>query len=117
MNKTNEKLIINQHGLMKAQEHAHLGSWYLNITTKEVEWTDELYKIYGFSPNLPPPPFTEHSKLCFLPKVGSCCLHLFPIQEKQAFRINWSLKQYASTVVTAGCGCWVKPSRTNKMKQ
>ena len=28
-----------------------------------MKWTRELYKMYGFSPELPPPPFTEHMKL------------------------------------------------------
>lgn len=53
----------NEIELIKAQEIAHLGSWYLNVETNEVVWTEELYKMYGFDPTLPPPPYTEHKKL------------------------------------------------------
>jgi PAS domain S-box-containing protein len=49
--------------LIKAQELAHLGSWYLDVQTNKVEWTKELYKMYGFDPSLPVPPYTEHMKL------------------------------------------------------
>jgi PAS domain S-box-containing protein len=49
--------------LKKAQEITHIGSWYLDLVTNQVEWTEELYKMYGFDPELPPPPYTEHQKL------------------------------------------------------
>ncbi len=48
--------------LKKAQEIAKLGSWYLNTTTGEVSWSEELYKMYGFDPNEPIPPYEEHAK-------------------------------------------------------
>ncbi|GAA3634066.1 chemotaxis protein CheB [Flavivirga jejuensis] len=49
--------------LKRIQEITHVGSWYMDIATNEVTWTLQLYKIYGFNPKLPPPPFTEHEKL------------------------------------------------------
>jgi PAS domain S-box-containing protein len=49
--------------LKEAQRIAHLGSWRLDLASNEVVWSEELYKIYGFDPRLPPPPYTEHSKL------------------------------------------------------
>jgi len=49
--------------LKEAQQIARLGSWRLDLTTNEVVWSEELYKIYGMDPKLPPPPYTEHSKL------------------------------------------------------
>jgi PAS domain S-box-containing protein len=58
-----EKAERNEIELVKAQEIAHLGSWYLNTETNEVTWTEELYKMYGFDPAMPPPPYTEHMKL------------------------------------------------------
>jgi len=58
-----EKLIKSENELKKAQQITHIGSWYLDIATNKVEWTEELYKMYGFDPELPPPPFTEHKKL------------------------------------------------------
>lgn len=58
-----EKAERNEMEIKKAQEIAHLGSWYLNVKTNEVVWTEELYKMYGFDPTIPPPPYTEHMKL------------------------------------------------------
>jgi PAS domain S-box-containing protein len=49
--------------LDKVQQITHIGSWYLDLVTNEVVWTEELYKMYGFDSNLPPPPYTEHMKL------------------------------------------------------
>ncbi|MDP3437825.1 MAG: PAS domain S-box protein [Bacteroidales bacterium] len=58
-----EKLIRSEKELQRVQEITHIGSWYLNIATNEVKWTEELYKMYGFDPKLPVPPYTEHQKL------------------------------------------------------
>jgi len=49
--------------LIIAQGVAKVGSWELDLKTNEVVWTEELYKMYGFDPTLPPPPFAEHRKL------------------------------------------------------
>ncbi|MCF8298323.1 MAG: PAS domain S-box protein [Saprospiraceae bacterium] len=56
LNKANEEL-------NKVQEITNIGSWHLDIATNEVVWSKELYKMYGFNPNLPVPPYTEHMKL------------------------------------------------------
>ncbi len=53
--------------LLASQKTAHLGTWRLNVLTNEVVWSEELYKMYGFDPTQPPPPYTEHMKL-FTPK-------------------------------------------------
>jgi PAS domain S-box-containing protein len=38
-------------GLLKrAQEIAHLGSWELDLRKKELTWSDEVYRIFGFEP-------------------------------------------------------------------
>jgi len=58
-----DKLLRSENELLKAQQIAHLGSWYLDLATDQVEWTEELYKMYGFDPALPPPPYNEHQKL------------------------------------------------------
>lgn len=49
--------------LQKAQSLSKIGSWYLDVRTNEVSWTEEIYRMYGFDVNLPPPPYTEHMKL------------------------------------------------------
>src|SRR5574337_37485 len=33
-----------------AQALAHLGSWSWDLTNGEVEWSDELYRIFGYAP-------------------------------------------------------------------
>jgi PAS domain-containing protein len=58
-----EELEQNRKQLLDSQSIAHLGTWRLDVKTKKVFWTEELYKIYGFDPKLPPPDYTEHMKL------------------------------------------------------
>ncbi len=58
-----EALRKSEKDLRKTQQIAHLGSWRLDLATNKVEWTEELYHMYGFDPALPPPPYTEHMKL------------------------------------------------------
>ncbi len=58
-----DELRRNQFGLAEAQRIAHLGSWHMDLATNEVFWSEELYKIYGFDPALPPPLYTESMKL------------------------------------------------------
>ncbi|MAU70695.1 MAG: histidine kinase [Pseudozobellia sp.] len=62
--KENEQaLTLKSEELAKAQEVARMGSWRLDVASNEVFWTEELYKMYGFDPKLPPPPYSEHQKL------------------------------------------------------
>jgi len=58
-----KELIRSEKELKRAQQITHIGSWYLDVSTNQVVWTEELYKMYGFDPALPPPPYTEHQKL------------------------------------------------------
>lgn len=56
---------LKQHvkDLLESQRIAHLGTWRLDLATGQVTWSEELYKMYGYDPALPPPPYTEHMKL------------------------------------------------------
>lgn len=36
--------------LLKAQQIAHLGNWDWNITTGDLAWSDEIYRIFGLTP-------------------------------------------------------------------
>jgi PAS domain S-box-containing protein len=40
-----------------------VGSWYIDTATNEVTWSKELYKMYGFNPDLPAPSFTKQHQL------------------------------------------------------
>lgn len=58
-----EALVVSQAELTRAQEITHVGSWFLDTISNKVRWTPELYKIYGFDPELPLPDYPEHKKL------------------------------------------------------
>ena len=47
----------------ESQKIAGVGTWRMDVKTNQVEWSDELYRMYGFDPALPPPPYTEQMKL------------------------------------------------------
>ncbi len=49
--------------LLESQRIAHLGTWRLDVETDQVFWSEELYKMYGFNPAFPIPPYAEHQKL------------------------------------------------------
>lgn len=38
-------------GLNKAQEMSHVGSWQVNMISGELNWTDEIYRIFGHEPS------------------------------------------------------------------
>lgn len=63
LTKAKEKAERKALELNNVQQITHIGSWYLDLATNEVSWTEELYKMYGFDSALPPPPYTEHMKL------------------------------------------------------
>jgi diguanylate cyclase (GGDEF)-like protein/PAS domain S-box-containing protein len=61
--KIERQLKLNMDDLVKSQEIAKVGTWRLDIDTNEVVWSQELYRMYGFDPTQPIPPYTEHMKL------------------------------------------------------
>ena len=61
--RSEEALRETERFLKSSQQIGRLGSWRLDLATNQVVWTDELYKMYGFDPTLPPPPYAEHMKL------------------------------------------------------
>jgi diguanylate cyclase (GGDEF)-like protein len=40
-----------------------LGSWYLDIETDKVTWSEELFRMQGLEPGLEPPPASTHHQL------------------------------------------------------
>jgi PAS domain S-box-containing protein len=42
-----EALRANEERLKLSQEVAHLGSWELDLTSKRLSWSDEVYRIFG----------------------------------------------------------------------
>lgn len=48
--KKNQELKKKNKTLNNIQDIAKLGSWELNAKTNKIEWSDEVYKIFGFKP-------------------------------------------------------------------
>lgn len=44
------KLRESEHSLSEAQRIAHIGNWDWNIVTNELHWSDEIYRMFGLSP-------------------------------------------------------------------
>ncbi len=47
---TQEALEENEKRLSRSQEIAHLGSWELDLTSNQLTWSDEVYRIFGLKP-------------------------------------------------------------------
>ena len=61
--KTEEALLKKERDLGESQRLAKVGSWHLNVSTNEIVWSQELYRLYGADPSLPPPIFSDSAKL------------------------------------------------------
>ncbi len=61
--RSESKLRQSEAGLREAQRVGRLGSWAFNLKTGRVTWSDELYRILGFDPSLPPPVFAQQEKI------------------------------------------------------
>lgn len=56
--------------LQTAMRFAHLGQWTLDLASGRVEWTEELYHMFGLDPSQAPPPYPEQSRI-FAPESWS----------------------------------------------
>ena len=46
-----EHLKLGEHHLRITQEMAKIGSWELDLTTRTLYWSDEVYRIFGLTPH------------------------------------------------------------------
>jgi sigma-B regulation protein RsbU (phosphoserine phosphatase) len=53
--------------LREAQRLARVGSWWWDPVTDGMAWSEELYRIAGCDPKLPPPRFDDHSRCFYSP--------------------------------------------------
>lgn len=58
-----ESLRQKSEDLTEAQRLAGLGSWQWDAKADTVTWSEELYRLHGLDPNLPPPPLKEFPSL------------------------------------------------------
>lgn len=49
-NQAQAEIVEEKRKLKEAEKLAHLGFWYWDIVTGNVEWSDEVYKLFGLSP-------------------------------------------------------------------
>jgi len=45
-----EAVLVSAQGMAEAQRIAHIGSWELNLSTNELIWSDEIYRIFEIDP-------------------------------------------------------------------
>jgi len=57
-----QTLIDEQAQLTEAQRLAEFGSWRWDPRTDTVAWSEELYRMAGYNPALPPPSFKNHNQ-------------------------------------------------------
>lgn len=46
--------------LREIQQLASLGTWELDLRTNQISWSEETYKIAGFTPEMPPPTLEQY---------------------------------------------------------
>jgi PAS domain S-box-containing protein len=56
-------LIIREKQLAESQRMAHIGSWEHNLTTGEVVWSEELFRILGLDPCVDPADINEFFRM------------------------------------------------------
>jgi PAS domain S-box-containing protein len=59
LQKAYQSLKESEKGLAEAQRMAHIGNWDWNVETGEGYWSDELYRIFGRSPQKSSPSYDE----------------------------------------------------------
>jgi PAS domain S-box-containing protein len=59
-----KELQQNEKSLAEAQQIAHLGNWYWDVINNETYWSNELFNIFGVTPDI-----TKPSKNAFLERV------------------------------------------------
>ncbi len=49
-----EALRLREKQLAESQRIAHIGSWERNLATGKLDWSDELFRLFGLEPGTPP---------------------------------------------------------------
>lgn len=62
LSESEENLRVSQADLKEAHRLIRMGTWELNLKTKKVKWSEELFEITGRKKNLSIPKFSELSK-------------------------------------------------------
>jgi PAS domain S-box-containing protein len=79
LERAKEQLRRSQDSLAYAQRLAHLGSWEWDLETSDVEWSLEVYRIFGLDPER------------FSPKIDTVMDHFHPDDRDRARMLRQSL--------------------------
>ncbi len=60
---TEDELNEKTSELNRAQTISKIGSWYLDLATNKVSWSEELYRMYEMDSNQPPPDYDVQDKI------------------------------------------------------
>ena len=84
-----QALRLSEARLQEAQQIAHLGSWELDVITKKVTWSEEIFNILALDPHSPAPTFEQFFQF-FAPheQARLKLLHERAINDRQAFTID-----------------------------
>jgi PAS domain S-box-containing protein len=63
LKEANDVLRLSERNLRDAQAMANIGNWSVHLATGEFTWSEEMFRISGRDPSLPPPTFQKHSEL------------------------------------------------------
>jgi signal transduction histidine kinase len=55
-----KNLTVSERRYIEAQEMAHFGNWEMDIVTNEMQWTNEVYRVFGFEPQSISPVFSNY---------------------------------------------------------
>ena len=55
-----KNLTVSERRYIEAQEMAHFGNWEMDIVTNEMQWTNEVYRVFGFEPQSISPVFSDY---------------------------------------------------------
>lgn len=54
------KLRASEANLIAAQRIAHIGNWEFDLTTQEIKWSAELFRMFGLDPTQPTPSYPDY---------------------------------------------------------
>src|SRR2546426_8625482 len=88
--------------LAQAQHMARLGNWSLDLANGTMDWSAETYRIFGFNPAFPPPPYED-----FLRRIHAKDRASFNEALQKALRASQDCKIEHRIILKDGITRWV----------
>jgi len=89
--------------LAQAQHMARLGNWSFDLANGTMDWSAEMYRIFGFNPAFPPPPYED-----FLRHIHAKDRASFNEALQEALRASQDCKIEHRIVLKDGITRWVQ---------